>query len=220
MALGYRRPVRAFGIAALTRLSDLAICYRFLEEHHKYVDDIFMLVSNGSKMEPATGGELQFKTIVSSGVHNLLPTTPWCVHAGQFVFSRKSARNMPIYYLRRSAIAQQLRSELAQQISTVKQHYAGSEHVDEAGQYERSNTSGSARNMPIYYLRRSAIAQQLRSELAQQISTVKQHYAGSEHVDKAGQYERCNTSGVWCCLSDFSNSTTRSLNVVEIAIHD
>ncbi|KER26670.1 hypothetical protein T265_06106 [Opisthorchis viverrini] len=47
---------------------------------------------------------------------------------------RKSARNVPIHYLRRTAIAQQYRSELAQQLSTVKHYCGGSEHVDEAWQ--------------------------------------------------------------------------------------
>ncbi|GAA57683.1 hypothetical protein CLF_113073, partial [Clonorchis sinensis] len=48
--------------------------------------------------------------------------------------TRRSARSMPIHYLRRTIIAQQYRSELAQQLSTVKQYYTGSEHVDEAWQ--------------------------------------------------------------------------------------
>ncbi|GAA47699.1 hypothetical protein CLF_100693, partial [Clonorchis sinensis] len=41
--------------------------------------------------------------------------------------------------------------------------------------------------MPIHYLRRSTIAQQYRSDLAQQLSTVNQYCTGSEHVDEAWQ---------------------------------
>ncbi|GAA56612.1 craniofacial development protein 2, partial [Clonorchis sinensis] len=47
---------------------------------------------------------------------------------------RKSARNISIHYLRRTTIAPQNQSELAQQLSTVKQYCGGSEHVDEAWQ--------------------------------------------------------------------------------------
>ncbi|GAA47170.1 ATP-binding cassette transporter [Clonorchis sinensis] len=41
--------------------------------------------------------------------------------------------------------------------------------------------------MPIHYLRRITIAQQYRSELAQQLSLVNQHCGGSGHVDEAWQ---------------------------------
>ncbi|GAA52633.1 F-box protein 8 [Clonorchis sinensis] len=47
---------------------------------------------------------------------------------------RKLARSIPIHYLRRSTIAQQYPSELAQQLSTVNQYCTGSDYVDEAWQ--------------------------------------------------------------------------------------
>ncbi|KER29427.1 hypothetical protein T265_03992 [Opisthorchis viverrini] len=57
---------------------------------------------------------------------------------------RKSARNVPIHYLRRTAIAQQYRSELAQQLSTVKQYCGGSEHVDEAWQNQQPESNADS----------------------------------------------------------------------------
>ncbi|GAA55636.1 hypothetical protein CLF_108555 [Clonorchis sinensis] len=100
--------------------------------------------------------------------------------------------------------------------------------------------------MPIRYRRRMTITQQYRSELAQQLSTVNQYCTGNEHVDEAWQNVKgakltafsavCPTSpnrpqdhwmsaspaavGVQCCLSDFSKSTTRPLDVGEVVIHD
>ncbi|GAA52347.1 hypothetical protein CLF_107904 [Clonorchis sinensis] len=47
---------------------------------------------------------------------------------------RKLARSMPIHYRRRTITAQQYRSELVQQLSTVKRYCTGNGHVDEAWQ--------------------------------------------------------------------------------------
>ncbi|KER27761.1 hypothetical protein T265_05251 [Opisthorchis viverrini] len=76
----------------------------------------------------------------------------------------------------------------------------------------------SARSIPIHYLRRTAVAQQYRSKIAQQLSTVKQYCGGSEHVDEAWQ----NVKGEM--LAAFSpvcpTSPIRPLDVVEVVVHD
>ncbi|GAA50012.1 hypothetical protein CLF_103923 [Clonorchis sinensis] len=91
---------------------------------------------------PTESDEIRLQTVQLKYMASLMPNSPSSVDKPRGTASRRSTeqgtksgprkleRSMPIQYLRRSTIAQQYRSELAQQLSTC----TGSASVDEAWQ--------------------------------------------------------------------------------------
>ncbi|GAA49083.1 hypothetical protein CLF_102461 [Clonorchis sinensis] len=91
-------------------------------------------------------------------------------------------------------------------------------YVEHLGSHRFPRPHNPARGLTTHYLRESATAQQYLSQPAQPLFKVNLRCTGCQHTDEARpKCGRSYPTGVYCCLSNFSDLIRRSLNTVETA---